>query len=358
MGKIMKRFIHDIHDFAAQNRLSLRQVMDFTTTVNPLGPPARAKNAFRKSLKALGHHPDRKARHLVQFIARSEGVNEENVLVGGSFGHLINTIFQASGTKTALVPSPYPAYYRELVSGGQTDFSFLPLDERDHFRLNPEKWMHEMAQHDAAIITYPSFISADGPSPENLLKFLRTAQTGKTLFLVDETLLGYTGQTSVADNALKADRCLVVRSLSEYYALAGLPVSYVIGEERTIQGIRQHASINHPDTVAAATALAAMKDPGYRKRTLSFMKSEHRFIEEGLSRISGISFFTTGCGFLVVSMHQNPSKSLDIFSRYHIIIDELNGPGNARHLFFPVKDHKWNARYLKTLKNIMGGRQQ
>lgn len=354
----MKRFIPDIHDFAAKNRLSLRQVMDFTTTVNPLGPPARAKNAVRKSLKVLSNHPDRKTRHLVKFIARSEGVNEENVIAGGSFAHLINAIFHASGTKTILLPAPYPAYYGELISGGQTDFNFLPLDERYNFHLNPEKWMHEMALHDAAIINYPSFVSADGPSPENLLKFLDAAQACKTLFLVDETLLEYTGQPSFADNAIRTDRCLVVRSLSEYYALAGLPVSYAIGEARMIQSIRQHVPISHPGTVAAAAAVAAMKDPGYRKRTLSFMKIEHRFIEEGLRSIRGISFFTTGCGFFIVSMNEDPSKSMDIFSRYHIIVDELNGPGNARYLFFPVKDHKWNARYLKTLKNIMGGRQQ
>jgi histidinol-phosphate/aromatic aminotransferase/cobyric acid decarboxylase-like protein len=39
----------DIHDYAEQKRLSLKQIMDFTTSVNPLGPSSKAKHLLRKN---------------------------------------------------------------------------------------------------------------------------------------------------------------------------------------------------------------------------------------------------------------------------------------------------------------------
>jgi len=354
----MKRDIPDIHEFAAHKRLSLRQVMDFTTTVNPLGPSAKTRNAIRKDLKIVGRYPDRQARHLTSLIARMEGVPAENILVCESFTGLVSAILQASGAKTAIFPEPYPAYYRELLSSGSTQFSFSSLDEGNDFSFNHEKWLDEMAGHDAAILARPSFISASSPSREDLRKIVKTAGIGKNLLLIDETLREYSGHASLAGDILRSDRCLVVRSLSEYYALAGLPVAYAIGEGEALRQIRQLSSISPPNTLAATAAMAALRDRAYRDRTQVFMKQEHSFIEEGLRRIDGVSFFMTGCGFFVVSLNRSPSKPMETFLHYRIVVDELLVVQNTRFIFFPVKDHKWNARYLKTLKNIMGAPQR
>jgi hypothetical protein len=85
------------------------------------------------------------------------------------------------------------------------------------------------------------------------------------------------------------------------------------------------------------------------------VERERSFIADGLRGIPGISFSTTACGFFIVTLADSPLKPLETFGRYRIIVDDL---GDSRTLFFPVKDHKWNARYLKTLKNIMGASKQ
>jgi threonine-phosphate decarboxylase len=350
----MKRDIPDIHEFAASERISLPRIMDFTTTANPLGPSAKARNAVRKNVKIMDRRPDGKARYLVRAIARTEGVPEENILVGESFETLVAAVLNTFEARTVLRQTPYPAYHRELTED-PAGFTFFPLDKNDRFSLDLAAWDRQMRHCDAAILACPSFVSAGTPSREAVAGIISEAGERGTLLIIDETLKGYSGAPSFAADTLKQDRCLVMGSLTEYYALAGLPVSYAIGRASMIEDIRRRSSIIPPNTLAAAAAVESLRDGAYPLRTRSFMKREAAFIEESLRGIPGISFFTTVCGFFVVTLIDSPSKPLETFRRYRIVIDDL---GDTRTLFFPVKDHKWNARYLKTLKNIMGASKQ
>lgn len=350
----MKRDIPDIHDFADRKKISLPRIMDFSTTVNPLGPSAKAKNAVRKNLRIMDRYPDRDARYLIRAIARREGVPEENILVAESFETLVTAVLHAFGARTVLCQAPYPAYYRRLPES-PAELRFFPLDAGDRFSVDLAAWAREMRHCDAAILTSPSFVSAGVPSREAVAGIISEARGQDTLLIIDETLRGYSETPSFAADILQHDGCLVAGSLSEYYAIAGLPVSYAIGAAARIEDIRRRSSITPPNILAAAAAVESLRDSAYPSRTRSLMKREGSFIENGLRSIPGISFFTTGCGFFVVTLDSSPSKPLETFQRYRIVIDDLGDTGT---LFFPVKDHKWNARYLKTLKNIMGALRQ
>jgi threonine-phosphate decarboxylase len=350
----MKRDIPDIHEFAASNKISLSRVMDFTSTVNPIGPPTKAKNAIRKSLRTLGCRPDPEARYLVRAIARAEGVPEENILVGESLETMVAAVLHAFGARTFLIETPYPAYQRDLLEG-PAEPRFSPLDGRNGFSLDPSRFAGEMQHCDAAILACPSFLSAGMLSRDAARGIISEAGKHDTLLIIDETLKGYSGTPSLAADIVQREGCVVMGSPGEYYGLTGLPVSYIIGTAAVIEDIRRRSAVTPPNTLAAAAVTASLRDPAFPARTRTFVERERSFIADGLRGIPGISFSTTACGFFIVTLADSPLKPLETFGRYRIIVDDL---GDSRTLFFPVKDHKWNARYLKTLKNIMGASKQ
>lgn len=346
----MKRNIPDIHEFAASKKTSLSRVMDFTSTVNPLGPSAKARNSVRKNIGILQHRPDPEARHLTRALARAEGVPEENVLVGESLEALVAAVLHAFGARTVLIEAPYPAYLRDLLEGPEEP-RFFPLDGRDGFRLDPSRFAAEMQHCDAAILASPSFLSAETLSRDAARGIISEAGEHNTLLIVDETLKGYSGTPSLAADILQEQGCVVMGSLGEYYGLAGLPVSYVIGTASVIEDLRRRKAVTSPDTLSAAAATASLRDPAFPARTRTYIERERSFIADGLRGIPGIVFSSSACGSFVVTLVDSPSRPLETFGYYRIVVDNL---GDAGTLFFPVKDHKWNARYLKTLKNIMG----
>lgn len=344
----MKRNIPTVHDFASQKKISAHRVMDFVTNTNPLGPSSHARNAVRKSIKMLDRPVDGTARYLVRAIARLHDVPEDNILAADSFDALFAAIIRSFNVGTLLGCSPYPSYYHTVMEG-PVDVRFLDLQEEEHFFFDGAAWEKQLPDCGAAVISYPSFISEKPLTRDNVLSLIAHAEDKGTLLIIDETLIQYSPAHSAAGDIAGHPRCLIISSLTEYYALQGLPVAYCIGETQALAAIRQSHPVSPPSTLAAAAAAASIRDGAYPGRTRACFTAEHAFIEAALKKIPGISFYTTACGSFVIKLLRAPSKALDTFSRYGILIDAVSGC-----LLFPVKNHKWNARYLKTLKNIMG----
>lgn len=343
----MKRDIPAIHDLAAQKKMSAHRVMDFTHSANPLGPSTRARDAIRKSIKMIDRPVDDRARYLTRIIAHLHNVPEDNILVSGSFNGLVAAITRSFNVGRILCCAPYPSYYRNIVEGPPV-FDFLAFEEKDHFFFDRRLWETRLPGCDAAVISHPSFVSETPLAHDDVLKMIGHAEDRGMVLIIDETLAHYSDVGSAAGDIAGHPKCLIISSLTEYYALQGLPVSYCIGEPATLAMMRQRFPLDPPSTPAAGAATESLRDKAYHSRTRTYCANEHAFIEERLKKIPGISFYTTGCGSFIIQFSHAPSR-MDIFSRYNIMVDTLSGC-----LFFPVKNHKWNARYLKTLKNIMG----
>ncbi|MBP1749610.1 MAG: cobD [Deltaproteobacteria bacterium] len=344
----MKRNIPDIHDFASDRKISAHRVMDFTNSANPLGPSSHARNAIRKSIKMIDRPVDHRARYLARSLARLHDVPEDNIVASGSFDALLTAITRSFNAGTVLCCAPYPSYYRKVVEG-PVNFHFLDLEEREHFLFDRVLWEEQLPVCDAAIISYPSFISERPLSHDDVRRMIAIAEDRGMLLIIDETFIQYSLADSAAGDIAGHPHCFIISSLTEYYALQGLPVSYCIGEASALAALRQRFPISAPSALAAAAAAGSIRDRVYPRQTRTYFADEHTFIQEGLGKIPGISFYTTACGSFVIKFSGPPLKTLDTFSRYNILVDAISGS-----LFFPVKNHKWNARYLKTLKNIMG----
>ena len=343
----MKRTIPTIYYQASQKKMSARRVSDFTNNANPLTPSAQSRGGSRKSVKMVDRAIDDRARYLTRAIARLSNVPEENILTSGSFEGLLAAIVRSFNIGSLLACAPYPSYYRRAVEY-PVDFHFLELGERDRFNLDLRAWEKALPQCGAAVFSHPSFISERPIARDDVLRMIAHAEDRGMLLVIDETLLNYSGSVSAAGDIAGHPRCFVVSSMTEYYALEGLPVAYCIGDAAALRAVRQHVPVDPPSTPAAAAAAASLRDRDYPRRTRTYLADEHAFIEEGLGKIPGISFYTTACGSFVIQFDQ-PLSRTETFSRYNILVDAI-----SCSLFFPVKNHKWNARYLKTLKNIMG----
>ncbi|MEN6615819.1 MAG: aminotransferase class I/II-fold pyridoxal phosphate-dependent enzyme [Syntrophorhabdus sp.] len=346
----MKRDIPDIHEFSARTHTPLRRIMDFTTTINPVGPPEKAKAAIRKSLKVIDRPYDRRAGYLVRAIARSCRMADENILVCDSFHSLVAGIARTFQLGTILCYSPYPLYYKDWLEL-PVNTSFVMLDPGDGYSLNLQEWENRLEHCDAAVISYPSFISREIPSRDDILRLIARAVEKNVFIIIDETLIGFSAMPSLSADVAGYRNCLVVKSLTEYYSLAGLPVSYASGPAETIGTLTKSANFFVPGTLACAAATQAIRDKEYGSRTRVFFEREAGFIERNLAVIPGVTYFRTACSFYIVDIANIPAGSLDAFRRYRILVDDISSSGT---LFFPVKNHKWNARYIKTLKNIMG----
>ncbi len=80
-----------------RRRLGLgdRPLVDFSSGINPLGPPARAIEAAREALGAVDRHPEPGCPRLVERLAAHHGIPADRVIVGAGTTELIGLIGQS-----------------------------------------------------------------------------------------------------------------------------------------------------------------------------------------------------------------------------------------------------------------------
>lgn len=344
----------DIYDYAEDKQLSLTRFMDFTNCINPLGPSNKARNNLKKQIKHLDVFPDKKTRYLAALICKKEGIAEDNIILGEGLAHLLHDILQSQKAKKVLIQSPVSQRFKEVISAGKMTIKQLPLEEISDYSMDLAKILKAMKGADTIIMPYPHDMVGTALAAGDLLTLIHEVdKANKTLILV-ESYRDYTEIYSPVKEAVRSKGTVILRDFSDFYALAGLPVGYAIGDIETMKNIRKNIFPAEINTLAAHAAIASLKDHFYRKRTLEFINDEKQFFLKTFSSIDDLSCVDTLCPFFVIKFKNKPENLKEIFFRYRIIIDEFMDDTGNHCLRVPIKKHKWNARFLKTLKNASG----
>ena len=70
-------------------------LLDFSTTLGPLGPPGRAIEAARQALDRVGRHPEPGCPALVAKLASRHDLPEDRIIVGAGTTELISLVAQS-----------------------------------------------------------------------------------------------------------------------------------------------------------------------------------------------------------------------------------------------------------------------
>ena len=344
----------DIHDYAEQKKLSLKQIMDFTTSVNPLGPSSKAKHLLRKNITNIDFPPDKRLRYITRLIEKKESIQTDNILFGHSSTQLLRAIFQTIKTKTVLVLSPISQAYEETISLNRIALKCLPLSKTNHFSPDLEAILDAMKEVDAILMPYPHDMVGRSLTMGDLLTLIKEADRLGKVLILDESYRDFTALTSPAQEIIKSYKSIVVRNFSLFYAMAGLPLAYCIGPIDVIQEMRQFISSEEISILTVSAAIASIKDTFYKTRTTEFINMEKNYLLKAFASLEGLECIDTPCPFIVLALEKKYDSLRDFFSGYHILIDEFLDEQGGYYLKVPVKKHKWNARFVKTLRNALG----
>src|SRR5262249_54461639 len=105
-------------------------ILDFSVSLNPLGPPVSVLQAIGRHVPAIAHYPDPHCRGLVERLARLHGVAPERGVVGNGSSELIHTLPRALGSRrVAIVEPTYTEYLRASLAAGADVVHWLPEEE-------------------------------------------------------------------------------------------------------------------------------------------------------------------------------------------------------------------------------------
>lgn len=286
---------------SAERGAAPEDILDFSASINPLGFPSSARKALLGALSSISPYPDPSSTELKEAIAAFHGVCAGEVAPANGSNELISVIPRLLKNGPAIIVEPaFSEYKKALALEGVRVKSHL-LREKDGFRLDAAKLIKAAKGCSIVFIANPANPSGALAGKDGLLDVISHARENGALVVIDEAFADFTG-VSVIPEAIKAGNVIVLRSMTKFYAMAGLRLGYAVGADKLMARLSAFIPAWSVNTLASAAGVAALKDRAFRKRTLEWFESEREFLFKGLESIDGLTSFESSANYIMVKL--------------------------------------------------------
>lgn len=359
----------DVYAASRELHRNIDHLIDFSASINPLGPSPAVWRAITESRHLLRHYPDPECWMLRQVLASRWQRDPDHIVVGAGSSELIHALPQALGLHHLLVVGPTFSEYAKAMtrSGGQVT---MVLAERGGNYAPPLDHVLELIQAsgkggtpndlDAIVLCNPNSPTGQACEAAAVLQVARAAERHRLWCIVDETFGEYHERGSIISHASILTRVIVLRSLTKFYALPGLRVGYAISRGTVSRKLRRQQPPWSVNAMAQVSAMAALKDDRHARRSLSFMTQERSRFTALLAGLPGCVVFPSQANFILMELPAAwPARKVTaMLRRDGILVRDCSViPGlHSRSVRVAVRTRQENDQLVQALSRLVGHR--
>ncbi len=322
----------DVFAIARERNWDWRDVLDFSASINPLGPAPGVRPAICQTLDRIEHYPERESVKLRQSLAAAWQLEESQILPGNGATELIFFLTRVLQPKSVALATPvFSEFHRAFPQACLTDLQ------------------SSAAWPDAELLVLTRPANPTGWSLD-LRAVSERLKANSNLVLVDESFLEYSGLPSAATLLSEYPQLIVLRSLTKFYALPGLRLGALLASAKRVY---QWRSVREPwqvNVLAEQAALAALADQQHAARSLEFVQGERQWFSEQLKMLKGTEVFESDGNFLYIRLSYPAHTICDYLLQHKILIRNcVSWPGlPAEAVRVAVRTRLQNERLLET----------
>jgi threonine-phosphate decarboxylase len=260
-------------------------ILDFSASLNPLGPPEAALAAARAALAEVCHYPETDAASLAGALAGHHDLPEACVLAGGGATEFIFLVPRVLRPRRVLLVEPAFNEYRPALRQAGAIVDTFQVTAADDFRLDLAA-LGKALRPDTDLVWLANPLNPSGTGyPRSLLLELADRLPPSVRLLVDESFIDFAPALSIADQVATRPNLIVLRSLTKFYALAGLRIGW-LATAPSLAG--QLAAGREPwrlSTPAIAAGLACLEATALRAATLQAIPVLRNELAAGLNKL-------------------------------------------------------------------------
>lgn len=276
--------------------------IDFSASINPLGPPKAAMDALKRAVPSLINYPDTGSSELKEALSERFKIDAGSLLIGNGSTELVYLLPRALKPTRTLVLSPTFSDYERAARLSGSAVEYFPLKEKDGFLPDMDKLLNALSGVDMFFLCNPNNPTGALLDRGWILDILRMARKRGTTVCVDEAFIEYAPDGSVIREAASMRGVAVLRNFTKFYGMPGLRLGYLVAAPslvRRLEAVKEPWSVN---TLAQKSAVAALKDSGFEKKSLLLMEKERGYLFDRLSGIHGLIPLRTSANFMLVRL--------------------------------------------------------
>ena len=338
-------------------------ILDFSASINPLGPPRSAIASIQAHLTALAAYPDPDYDLLRTALSQAHQIPPDWILPGNGSAELLTWAgWELSKLEqTVLVTPAFGDYWRALKTFEAQVLKYplaylgLGIAPRD-FRLDIGNLTSLIPSRSGLLLNNPHNPTGQLFSRETILPYLEQF----ALVVVDEAFMDFlplSEQQSLISVVQDYPNLVVLRSLTKFYSLPGLRLGYAIAHPDRLQRWQQWRDPWPVNALASAAGIAVLQDTVFQQQTWNWLSAAKPQLFEGLKTLPGLQPYPSAANFLLVESAQPSSQvQANLLQHSRILIrDCLSFPElGDRYFRVAVRSREENQRLLEGLSAILG----
>ena len=294
----------DVCRIAETEGCAPEDILDFSANINPLGPPSGARSAAARALDCMAAYPDPLARNLCEIIASRHGIDVERVICGNGASELFAALLRVLDSMRVVIPSPAYVGYREAAAAADLPVVTTPLTQT--YDVDWGALGSVLAENDVVFLGHPC-------NPAGRLlevdDFRRTcSEHPRCHFIVDESFIEFVNECSgLSLIREQPGNVTVIRSMTKFYAMAGLRLGYAVGAPALLSALRRQLVPWSVNGVAQSVGECVLVDADYAERSRQSVERWRSALAEELDTL-GISSVASSVNYLLC---QIPSGDRD-----------------------------------------------
>lgn len=360
MGEL-ERYGHGGDLRTASETFGIRQedLLDFSANINPLGPPESVIQVLTEQMRTMVHYPDPAHRAYLMALGRRLGMDPDWLLAGNGAAECMALALLAVAPKKVGVIYPCFSEYEQLSRQIGAEVKGIEGKEERDFKPDDKELRSLFADCDLVFIGHPNNPTGIVYSRDELLRMARWSLETDTYLVVDEAFLDFLPidqQMTLLPVLHQFPKCLIIRSMTKFYAIPGLRLGYAVGHPsliRVMKGKQVTWSVNQFALLSGETCLG---EEAYEQKTRDFICTERQYLVEEIQRHVGWRVWPGKANFLLIRLPESirTDELQRKLGRKGILIRSCAMyPGLTPHDFrIAVRTRKENDRLLYALREI------
>jgi len=281
--------------------LKAEDVLDFSANVNPLGVSPRVREAIANG--DFRHYPDPDCLELREALAKSIGVDVNNIMIGNGSTELIHLLARAFSDKTdsAVILAPTFGEYEMAcrLSGAEPDI--IRARPENGFQWDIQDVCRRIERIKPRLVFFCNPNNPTGIYLEKDVAIYLAEATNPGILVIDEAYLPFIDDRWNSISLLERGNVVLLRSMTKDHALTGLRLGYTITSPDINNLLRTYQPCWSVNTLAQAAGVAALSNEEHVSEAKQLIDEARSYLHTSLTELD-LRVLPSGVNFILVEV--------------------------------------------------------
>ena len=347
----------DIWKASKETGLAPSEIIDFSASISPLGPPERAVERVKESLDLIGAYPEPRSGELTRELALYHAIKPKTVVCGNGSTEFLYLLANVIRPERALIVEPAFSEYRcSLALSGAEVEGFAAVRDKD-YAVDIDALIGAIGGGvDILYMANPANPTGALTSREELLRVAAECDRHGIYFVLDEAFCDFTEEESLKADVEEFAGLIILRSMTKFFSLAGLRLGYLLASSGNAELVRRYQPPWSVNTPAMAAGIESLRDSAYIESVRSWFAHEARPFYDSLKALEGIKVYPSAANFFTFELTDRPAGAGALVAALledGIMVRHLEGfaslaPGSIRVALRERADNRLLVERLKS----------